>query len=85
MDASGSERTNSLEIATAVEAAERLFLLFRWRSEDRRFQHRVLQEHGGSHGCILSITLLTVTCRSITGNRGLQTKSLQNSPASLSP
>lgn len=31
-----------------------LFLYYRWRSEDRWFQHWVLQEHGGSHGCILS-------------------------------
>lgn len=31
------------------------FLSFRWWPEDGWFQHWVLQEHGRSHGCILSV------------------------------
>lgn len=34
------------------------FHCFRWRPEDRRFQHRVLSEHGCRHGCILSQNLM---------------------------
>lgn len=38
---------------------ERLLLFFRCWSEDGWFQHWVLQEHGGSHGCILFLSPFT--------------------------
>lgn len=36
-----------------ILTGEQLFLYFRWWSKDRWLQHWVLQEYGGSHGCIL--------------------------------
>lgn len=44
-----------------------IYSCFRWRPEDRWLQHRILQEHGGCHGRILSVTchlsiLMDVVC-----------------------